>query len=56
LPGPAIAVGELLVVASFEFVGAFEENRWKLARTIVPIASTARSLWLIITCVVLLAG
>ena len=29
------------------FVGRFEENGWKLAGTIVPIAYTAWSLWLI---------
>jgi hypothetical protein len=31
-----------------EFVGACEEKGWKLAGTIVPIAYTAWSLWLII--------
>jgi hypothetical protein len=45
-----------LVLGSFEFVGACEENGWKLAGTIVPIAYTAWSLWLIIAGVVLLAG
>jgi hypothetical protein len=56
LAWPGIAVGALLVVASFEFVGAFEENGWKLAGTIVPIAYIAWSLWLIIAGVVLLVG
>jgi Domain of unknown function (DUF4386) len=56
LAWPGIAVGALLVVGSFEFVGAFEENGWRLAGTIVPIAYTAWSLWLIIVGVVLLAG
>jgi hypothetical protein len=56
LAWPGIAVGALLVVGSFEFVGAFEENGWKLAGTIVPIAYIAWSLWLIIAGVVLLAG
>jgi hypothetical protein len=28
------------VVGSFEFVGGFEEDGWKLAGTIVPIAYT----------------
>jgi len=56
LAWPGIALGALLVVGSFEFVGAFEEHGWKLAGTIVPIAYIAWSLWLIIAGVVLLAG
>ncbi len=56
LAWPGIAVGALLVVGSFEFVGPFEKNGWKLAGTIVPIAYTVWSLWLIVTGVVLLAG
>jgi hypothetical protein len=56
LAWPGIAVGALLVVGSLEFVGSFEENGWKLAGTIVPIAYAAWSLWLIIAGVVLLAG
>ena len=56
LAWPGVAAGALLVVGSFEFVGAFEENGWKLAGTIVPLAYTAWSLWLIVTGVVLLAG
>jgi hypothetical protein len=51
---PGIAVGALLVLGSFEFVGRFEEQGWKLAGTVVPIAYTAWSLWLIIAGVVLL--
>ena len=54
LAWPGIAVGALLVVGSFEFVGRFEEHGWKLAGTIVPIAYLGWSLWLIITGVVLL--
>ncbi|MDQ3875112.1 MAG: DUF4386 domain-containing protein [Actinomycetota bacterium] len=53
---PGIAVGALLVLGSFEFVGGFEEKGWKFAGTIVPIAYVAWSLWLIISGVVLLAG
>jgi hypothetical protein len=53
---PGIAVGGLLVVGSFEFVGNSEENGWKLAGTIVPIAYTAWSLWLVVSGVVLLVG
>jgi hypothetical protein len=56
LAWPGIVVGALLVLGSFEFVGAFEEHGWKLAGTIVPIAYSAWSLWLIATGVVLLAG
>ncbi len=56
LAWPGLAIGVLLVVGSFEFVGAFEEKGWKLAGTIVPIAYTAWSFWLIITGVVLLAA
>jgi hypothetical protein len=44
----------LLVVGSLEFVGRFEEHGWKLAATIVPIAYTAWSLWLLAAGIVLL--
>jgi hypothetical protein len=53
LAWPGIAVGAMLVVGSFEFVGRFEEHGWKLAATIVPIAYTASSLWLLAAGVVL---
>jgi hypothetical protein len=56
LAWPGIAVGAVLVLGSFEFVGRFEENGWKLAGTLVPIAYTTWSLWLIIAGAVLLAG
>jgi hypothetical protein len=56
LAWPGIAIGLFLVAGSFEFVGRFEENGWKLAGTIVPIAYTAWSLWLISTGLVLLLG
>lgn len=49
-----IAVGALLVLGSLEFVGPFEEHGWKPAATIVPIAYTAWSLWLITAGIVLL--
>jgi hypothetical protein len=42
------------VVGSLEFVGPFEVEGWKLAGTIVPIAYTAWSLWLVISGLVLL--
>jgi len=47
---PAVAVA----VATDEFVGRFEEHGWKLAGTIVPIAYTVWSLWLVSTGIVLL--
>lgn len=52
---PGIAIGALLVLGSLEFVGPFEEAGWKLAGTIVPIAYTAWSLWLLAAGVVLLS-
>jgi hypothetical protein len=54
LAWPAIAIGLTLIISSLEFVGPFEEKGWKLADTIVPIAYTAWSLWLVITGIVLL--
>ena len=56
LAWPGIAIGLFLVVGSLEFVGRFEEKGWKLAGTIVPIAYTAWSLWLIGAGLVLLFG
>jgi Domain of unknown function (DUF4386) len=54
LAWPGIVVGASLVVGSLEFVGRFEETGWKLAGTLVPVAYTAWSLWLVATGVVLL--
>jgi hypothetical protein len=54
LAWPGIAIGLCLVVGSLEFVGRFEEKGWKFAGTIVPIAYTAWSLWLVISGIVLL--
>jgi hypothetical protein len=51
---PGIIIGLFLVVGSLEFVGRFEEQGWKLAGTIVPIAYIAWSVWLIVTGVMLL--
>jgi len=51
---PGIIIGLLLVVGSFEFVGRFEEQGWKLAGTIVPITYIAWSVWLLVSGVVLL--
>ena len=56
LAWPGITIGLVLVVGSLEFVGRSEENGWKLAGAIVPIAYTAWSLWLIATGIVLLLG
>ena len=54
LAWPGIAIGLCLVVGSLEFVGSFEEKGWRFAGTIVPIAYTAWSLWLVISGIVLL--
>jgi hypothetical protein len=56
LAWPGIAIGLFLVAGSLEFVGGFEEKGWKLAGTIIPIAYTAWSLWLIGAGLVLLFG
>jgi hypothetical protein len=45
-----------LAVGSLEFVGRFEEQGWKAAGAIVPIAYTAWSLWLMGVGLVLLFG
>jgi hypothetical protein len=54
LAWPGILVGALLLLGSLESVGRFEEDGWKLAGTIVPIAYTAWSLWLLAAGIVLL--
>jgi uncharacterized protein DUF4386 len=54
LAWPGLAIGALLVVGSFEFVGRFEEHGWKMAGMIVPVAYTAWSLWLLVAGVALL--
>ena len=51
-----IIIGLFLVVGSFEFVGRFEKEGWKLAAAIVPIAYIAWSLWLIVSGLILLFG
>ncbi len=53
---PGIVIGSFLILGSLEFVGPFEEKGWKLAGSVVPIAYTAWSVWLIATGVVLLTG
>ena len=56
LAWPGIIIGLFLIVGSLEFVGRFEQEGWKLAGAIVPIAYTAWSLWLISAGLVLLFG
>ncbi len=56
LAWPGVAIGALLIIGSLEFVGRFEEDGWRLAATIVPLAYIAWSLWLIVTGTVLIAG
>ncbi len=56
LAWPGIAIGAFLLAGALEFVGRFEEHGWKLAGTIVPIAYTAWSLWLIAAGLALLLG
>ena len=56
LAWPGIAIGLSLVAGSLEFVGRFEENGWKLAGAIIPIAYTGWSLWLVSAGLVLIFG
>jgi len=49
-----IVVGALLMICSLEFVGAIEQEGWKLAGVLTPIAYVAWSLWLIVVGVVIL--
>jgi hypothetical protein len=56
LAWPGVLIGAFLIVGSLEFVGRFEEQGWKLADAIVPIAYIAWSLWLIVAGLVLLVG
>jgi Domain of unknown function (DUF4386) len=56
LAWPGIIIGLFLILGSLEFVGPFEQEGWKLAGVIVPIAYIAWSLWLILAGLVLLVG
>jgi len=56
LAWPGITIGLLLIVGSFELVGRYEQEGWKLAGAIVPITYITWSLWLIIPGLVLLIG
>jgi Domain of unknown function (DUF4386) len=53
---PGIVIGSFLILGSLEFVGPFEDESWKLAGSVIPIAYTAWSVWLIATGIVLLTG
>jgi len=50
-----IAIGLLLTLCSFEFVGRHEPDGWKLAERLTPVTYIAWSLWLIATGIALLA-
>ena len=49
-----IIIGALLMICSLEFVGAFEQEGWKLAGVLTPSRMSAWSLWLIVVGVALL--
>jgi hypothetical protein len=49
-----LPIGAALLVGTLEFVGANEKDGWSLAGTIVPIASIAWSVWLMLLGVFLL--
>ncbi len=51
---PGIVIGSFLILGSLEFVGPHEEEGWKLAGSVVPVAYTAWSAWLVATGIVLL--
>lgn len=42
-----IVVGTLLMICSVEFVGTFEQNGWRVAAAMTPIAYIAWSAWLV---------
>jgi len=42
-----LVLSPLFVLGSFEFVGPFERDGWKMASTMVPIAYIGWSLWLL---------
>jgi hypothetical protein len=56
LAWPGLVIGASLMLGSLEFASRFEEEGWKLAGAIVPIAYIAWSLWLIRAGLVLLIG
>jgi len=42
-----IPIGAAILIGTFEFMGPFERDGWKLAGVVVPIAYIAWSVWLI---------
>jgi hypothetical protein len=42
-----IPIGAAILLGTFEFMGPFERDGWKLARVVVPIAYVVWSVWLI---------
>jgi hypothetical protein len=44
---PGIVIGTVLAVCSLEFVGTHENQGWRLAGAVTPIAYVAWSLWLV---------
>jgi hypothetical protein len=53
---PDVALGLALVVGAAEFEGPFEDARWGLDETLVPIAYVLWSIWLVTACATLLIG
>lgn len=51
-----IAVGLILILCSFEFVGSNEEFGWKVAAFLTPITYVLWSLWLIVVGIIFLIG
>lgn len=51
-----IAIGALLVLCAFEFVGAFEDRGWRLAGALTPFVCIAWSRWLVATGVAFLVA
>ena len=49
-----IALSPLFAIGSLEFVGRFEQDGWKLAGSMVPIAYLVWSIWLLATGVALI--
>jgi hypothetical protein len=49
-----VAVGAVLLLCSFEFVGRHEERGWKVAERLTPVTYVVWSLWLIATGVAVL--
>jgi hypothetical protein len=50
-----IVIGPVLMVCAFEFVGRHEQDGWKVAERLTPVAYVAWSVWLAATGIALLA-